>query len=161
MGLGANQYGPAGLPMQTLTAVRPLLQEVLDAWAPSGSGERPSSLLTFSWSPLLQTEPVGGPTHQPTYLNAVLLVRGIGVTPELQAALTLLDEFQHLERCFGRNRSEEERWGPRSLDLDFLFWGELRLDHHRIKLPHPRLHLRNFVLEPLLAAMKGSTEWIL
>ena len=63
------------------------------------------------------------------------------------------------DRRYGRDRNREERWGPRTLDLDLLFWEELRLDHPRLTLPHPRLHLRTFVLEPLLAALQGSVGW--
>ena len=76
----------------------------------------------------------------------------------MAAALELLDALQGLEEQFGRNRSQEQRWGPRSLDLDLLFWGELRLDHPRLQLPHPRLHLRRFVLEPLLEVMQSSAS---
>ena len=166
--LGANQSGPGGSPLQTLTAVRPLLEGVMGRWAQSMERNNPgrtaltcaSSALTFSWSPLQQTAPVGGPIDQPSYLNAVLLVRGLDLKPASSAALCLLDALQQLEQSFGRNRSHEERWGPRSLDLDLLFWGELRLDHPRLTLPHPRLHLRCFVMEPLLAAMQASTPWL-
>ena len=119
-----------------------------------------SSALTFSWSPLQQTDPVGGPLDQPSYLNAVVLVKGLELNPESTAALRLLDALQRLEQSFGRNRSQEERWGPRPLELDLLFWGELRLDHARLTLPHSRLHLRCFVMEPLLAAMQASTPWL-
>ena len=70
-------------------------------------------------------------------------------------ALQLLDRLHQLESQFGRERSQEKRWGPRSLDLDLLFWGELRMEHPRLVLPHPRLHLRPFVLEPLLQAMQS------
>lgn len=166
--LGANQAGPAGSPLQTLTAVRPLLEGVMGSWVQSIEGSSPgtmtpngaSSALTLSWSPLQQTAPVGGPLDQPSYLNAVLLVKGLALNPEPDAALHLLDALQHLEQSFGRNRLREERWGPRPLDLDLLFWGELRLDHPRLTLPHPRLHLRCFVMEPLLAAMQASTPWL-
>ena len=103
---------------------------------------------------------MGGPIDQPSYLNAVLLVKGMDVKPASTTALHLLDALQQLEQSFGRNRSQEERWGPRPLDLDLLFWGELRLDHPRLTLPHPRLHLRCFVMEPLLAAMQASTPWL-
>ena len=165
--LGANQAGPGGSPLQTLTAIRPLLEGVLGRWVQSMQGRNPgtmtpngaSSALTLSWSPLQQTDPVGGPRDQPSYLNAVLLVKGLEANPELAAALHLLDALQQLEQSFGRNRSQEERWGPRPLDLDLLFWGELRVDHPRLTLPHPRLHLRCFVMEPLLAAMQASTPW--
>ena len=64
-----------------------------------------------------------------------------------------------LERQFGRDRVREQRWGPRTLDLDLLFWDELRLAHPRLVLPHPRMHLRAFVMEPLLAAMQESVDW--
>ena len=166
--LGANQAGPGGSPLQTLKAVRPLLEGVVGSWAQTVEENNPektasnsaSSALTFSWSPLQQTDPVGGPRDQPSYLNAVLLVKGLEAKPELAAALHLLDALQQLEQSFGRNRSQEERWGPRPLDLDLLFWGELRVDHPRLTLPHPRLHLRCFVMEPLLAAMQNSTPWL-
>jgi len=166
--LGANQAGPGGLPLQTLMAVRPQLEAVLSHWAQSIEDNRPrdsapngaSSALTFSWSPLQETQPVGGPLDQPLYLNAVVLVKGLELNPEPATALRLLDALQQLEQSFGRNRSEEERWGPRPLDLDLLFWGEWRLDHERLTLPHPRLHLRCFVMEPLLAAMQASTPWL-
>ena len=166
--LGANQVGPAGSPLPTLTAARPVLEGVLGSWIQSIEGSSPgtmppngaSSALTLSWSPLQQTAPVGGPRDQPSYFNAVLLVKGLEVKPELAAALHLLDALQQLEQSFGRNRFQEERWGPRPLDLDLLFWGELRLDHPRLTLPHPRLHLRFFVMEPLLAAMQASTPWL-
>lgn len=102
----------------------------------------------------------GWTPDQPSYLNAVLLVKDLELKPASIAALHLLDALQQLERSFGRNRSQEERWGPRSLDLDLLFWGELRLDHARLTLPHPRLHLRCFVMEPLLQAMQASTPWL-
>ena len=102
------------------------------------------------------TAPVGGPPDQPRYCNAVMLVEGMQAPPSVAAALELLDALQRLEQQFGRNRSQEQRWGPRSLDLDLLFWGGLRLDHPDLMLPHPRMHLRSFVLEPLLQAMQGT-----
>ena len=88
----------------------------------------------------------------------MLLVEGLKVSPSEVAALQLLEAMQGLEQQFGRDRSREQRWGPRSLDLDLLFWGELRLEHPRLLLPHPRLHLRTFVLVPLLEAMQGSAS---
>ena len=148
--LGANHPSAVGLPRTTLLAVRPLLEEQLQVWA--------SEALAFRWSELHDTAPVGGPPDQPPYCNAVLLVEGLTVSPSEVAALQLLDALQGLEQQFGRDRSREQRWGPRSLDLDLLFWGELRIDHPRLLLPHPRLHLRNFVLAPLLEVMVGSSS---
>ena len=148
--LGANHPSAVGSPRSTLLAVRPLLEEQLQVWA--------SEALAFRWSSLHDTTPVGGPPNQPIYCNAVLLVEGLKVPPSEPAALQLLDALQGLEQQFGRDRSSEQRWGPRSLDLDLLFWGELRLEHPRLLLPHPRLHLRTFVLAPLLEAMQGSAS---
>ena len=146
--LGANQPSAAGSPRETLVAVRPLLEKLLRAWA----GQE----LVYRWSSLHDTAPVGGPPDQPRYCNAVMLVEGLRASPSEASALQLLDELQRLEQQFGRDRSREQLWGPRSLDLDLLFWGELRLEHPRLQLPHPRLHLRRFVLAPLLEAMQGS-----
>ena len=150
--LGANlPHADAG-PRQTLLAVRPLLSDVVHDWA--------GVPLRLSWSPLFDTTPVGGPPDQPRYWNAVVVVNGLIDTPSSEAALTLLGGLNRLESQFGRRRSLEQRWGPRTLDLDLLFWGEHRMEHSRLVLPHPRLHLRSFVLEPLLAAMNQSAAWI-
>ncbi len=83
-----------------------------------------------------------GPGCQPDYQNAVA---------ELTSALSpleLLDQLQRIEQSQGRQRSV--RWGARTLDLDLLLYGQLSLDSARLTLPHPRLHERRFVLEPLL-----------
>ena len=149
--LGANLPSSVGDPRQTLLAVRPLLEQLLADWA----GEA----LHYRWSPLLETAPVGGPLQQPMYLNAVVIVRGLNRVPHQDAALELLVSLHALERKFGRDRVREQRWGPRTLDLDLLFWDELRLAHPRLVLPHPRMHLRAFVMEPLLAAMQASVDW--
>jgi 2-amino-4-hydroxy-6-hydroxymethyldihydropteridine diphosphokinase len=148
--LGANRPSAAGNPRQTLISVRPRLEAVIGDWARQS--------LRFRWSALLDTAPVG-PVDQPRYLNSVLVVEGIPSEPNQAAALRLLDDLHALEQHFGRDRAGEERWGPRTLDLDLLFWGELRLDHPRLVLPHPRLHLRAFVMEPLLQAMQTTTTW--
>jgi 2-amino-4-hydroxy-6-hydroxymethyldihydropteridine diphosphokinase len=146
--LGANQPSAFGSPRETLVAVRPLLEKLLRAWA----GQE----LVYRWSSLHDTAPVGGPPDQPRYCNAVMLVEGLQAPPSVAAALELLNALQGVEQQFGRNRLQEQRWGPRSLDLDLLFWGELRLDRPDLMLPHPRMHLRSFVLEPLLQAMQGT-----
>jgi 2-amino-4-hydroxy-6-hydroxymethyldihydropteridine diphosphokinase len=100
------------------------------------------------WSPLFCTAPLGGPAGQPDYLNAVVLVSpAIPPTPVL--ALKLLTELQALEQRFARQRLE--RWGPRSLDLDLLWWDDLRCRSEALELPHPRLLERVFVLAPLAA----------
>lgn len=152
--LGANLPSCAGEPRQTLITVRPQLEQLVIHWARAASGE-----MRCSWSPLFETAPVGGPPGQPVYCNAVVLFEGVQLPAAEAAALELLTQLHQLERRFGRNRNKELQWGPRSLDLDLLFWGDWRLEHPRLVLPHPRLHLRQFVLEPLLAAMQRSVEW--
>lgn len=92
-------------------------------------------------SRLRETEPVGGPP-QPRYWNGVA---------ELDVALpphALLAILQQLEREAGRDPAAP-RNHPRPLDLDLLLWGEQRIDTRELQVPHPRMHARSFVLEPL------------
>jgi 2-amino-4-hydroxy-6-hydroxymethyldihydropteridine diphosphokinase len=91
-------------------------------------------------SPVYETAPVGPP--QPPYLNMVA---------ELETELSpkgLLAEMLRVEKALGRER--RERWGPRTLDLDLLLYGDLVLEEEGLSVPHPRLHERAFVLVPLL-----------
>jgi len=152
--LGANLPSPVGEPLATLVALRPLLAAALrELWATWG--EAPPVL---QWSPLFGTAPVGGPPDQPDYLNAVLLVRGAGI-PQERRALEVLGRLQQLEGQFGRER--HEHWGPRSLDLDLLWWGGLQCSSARLLLPHPLWRERPFVLAPL-AVLQGvplQPEW--
>jgi 2-amino-4-hydroxy-6-hydroxymethyldihydropteridine diphosphokinase len=140
IGLGANLPSPAGEPSETLRAVRPQLESLLQTWA--------GDACLLHWSPLVRTAPVGGPPGQPDYVNAALVVRLVRL-PSHSAALELLQGLQQLELAFGRQRLEH--WGPRSLDLDLLWWGDLRVEEPELQLPHPRWHQRAFVLAPLLA----------
>lgn len=87
-----------------------------------------------------ETEPDGGPP-QGRFLNGAVLV-ATTLSPR-----ALLDLLLGIERAGGRVRAERD--GPRTIDLDLLFHGEARLDEPGLTLPHPRLHLRRFVLEPL------------
>ncbi len=82
-----------------------------------------------------------GPGEQPDYINAVALLR-----TEL-APLTLLDALQAIEQTHRRVRVEH--WGPRTLDLDILLLDNQIIDGERLKVPHPYLSQRNFVLYPL------------
>jgi 2-amino-4-hydroxy-6-hydroxymethyldihydropteridine diphosphokinase len=90
-------------------------------------------------SPVYETAPVGGPP-QPDYLNAVLI------------ATTTLPAHAVLERCHGVEavfgRVREETWGPRTLDLDIIVYGDVVSDDPELTLPHPRAHERAFVLAP-------------
>lgn len=90
-------------------------------------------------STVLETDPVGGP-DQPVYLNAVLLC-DCWLTP-----FDLLEACQRVEANHDRTRTV--RWGPRTLDIDIITYGQLVDDDERLTLPHPRAHERAFVLVP-------------
>lgn len=142
--LGANLPSPAGPPAATLLAVRPRLEQLLADWA--------RAPLQCRWSPLLQTAPVGGPPGQSDFVNGALLVELPRATPTTERALALLCGLQQLESRFGRPPlAERLHWGPRSLDLDLLWWGSLVVEHPQLRLPHPLWRQRPFVLEPLAA----------
>jgi 2-amino-4-hydroxy-6-hydroxymethyldihydropteridine diphosphokinase len=83
----------------------------------------------------------------PDYVNAVVEMRST-LEPEV-----LLAELQALERHFGRERPY--RHAPRTLDLDLLIYGERRIEALDLSVPHPRLHLRAFVLAPLAELAPG------
>lgn len=92
-------------------------------------------------SSLFRTAPVGVPAGHPDYINAVAEL-ATGLTP-----LELLDALLGLELRHGRERPCHN--APRTLDLDLLVYGERRVAHPRLDLPHPRMHERAFVLAPL------------
>lgn len=125
IGLGAN----LGDPQQQLGAALRALQGL------------PQSQL-LAWSSIFQTAAQGGPA-QADYLNAVVKLR-TGLAP-LQLLQSLLD----IERAAGRIRDGSLNT-PRTLDLDLLAYGDQQLDVPGLRVPHPRLHLRAFVLAPLV-----------
>jgi 2-amino-4-hydroxy-6-hydroxymethyldihydropteridine diphosphokinase len=84
---------------------------------------------------------VGGPPDSPPFLNAAAEVE------TTLAADKLLGALLETERKMGRVR--RERWGPRIIDLDLLFYGDQTVSHDDLTIPHPRLHERRFVLGPL------------
>ena len=92
-------------------------------------------------SPVYETEPVGGPP-QPDYLNAVVEVATV-LRPR-----SLLEACLGVEAVMGRVRAE--RWGPRTVDLDVLTYGDEQIDKPGLTIPHPRMLDRVFVLVPLL-----------
>ncbi len=87
--------------------------------------------------------PPWGDEEQPPFVNACIEVETSLPPHELLPAL------QGVEKSFGRDRARERRWGPRTLDLDLLAYGDLDLDSPDLTLPHPRLFERAFVLVPL------------
>jgi len=100
-------------------------------------------------SEFVETEPVG-PVAQGAFLNAAA-----GVETGLSAR-ELLGHIQAIERERGRERGREQRWGPRTLDIDILLYADLVIDEPGLTIPHPRLHERLFALEPLAQVAPGA-----
>ncbi len=95
-------------------------------------------------SRIYDTDPIGGPAAQPTFLNQV-----VAVETSLDAR-ELWDRCSAVEAALGRSRLHEERWGPRPVDIDLLLFGDAEVDEHDLVIPHPRMCERAFVLVPLL-----------
>ncbi|HTU19903.1 MAG TPA: 2-amino-4-hydroxy-6-hydroxymethyldihydropteridine diphosphokinase [Gemmataceae bacterium] len=98
-------------------------------------------------SPAYETRPVGGPEGQGPYLNAVAEVR------TEREAHELLEVLLAIEQKLGRER--QQRFGPRTIDLDLLLYGDLIHTDERLIVPHPRMHERLFVLQPLAQLAPG------
>ncbi|EMY34192.1 2-amino-4-hydroxy-6-hydroxymethyldihydropteridine pyrophosphokinase [Arthrobacter crystallopoietes BAB-32] len=91
-------------------------------------------------SPVVQTKPVGGPEDQPDFLNMVIEVETDFEPHELLAHCHAVEDKHH--------RTREVRWGPRTLDIDIITYGDLSMDDGTLTIPHPRAHERAFVLQP-------------
>ena len=103
--------------------------------------EAASRLDAVRLSTIRETEPWGNP-DQPSFLNAVA---------ELDTGLTLIELLGRMlavELSLGRMR-DGTKWGPRTIDLDLLLYGDRQVDQDGLTVPHPHLHERLFVLEPL------------
>ena len=99
------------------------------------------NITVSSLSDLIETEPMGGPAGQGKFLNAAAELRCTC------SAQQLLNTTQQIEKRLGRRRTE--KWGPRTIDLDLLLFGDEIIDTRHLKIPHPRMHQRIFVIEPL------------
>ena len=128
IGLGSNLADPAEQLREALKALAQLPQTVL------------SGVSSFYVSDSLLP-------GQPRYTNAVAAL-DTGLAP-----LALLDALQGVENGQGRERLE--RWGPRTLDLDILLFGDRLIDEPRLKVPHYHMHARAFVLYPLAELAPG------
>jgi len=132
LGLGSNLGDRDGL-----------LQQAVDGLA------RFPDVTVVAVSPVYETDPVGGP-EQPEYLNAVVAVE-TDVPPR-----RLLEVAHELEAAAHRVRAE--RWGPRTLDVDVLLVGDLRVDEPDLVVPHPRMWERAFVVVPLADLDPGFAD---
>jgi len=107
-------------------------------------------LQALSLKPLLtssfyRTAPIDSPPDAPDFLNAITLLR---LAPQNLSAVQLLQNLLQIEAEFGRRRGCGVN-EPRSLDLDLISFGDLQLRTAALELPHPRAHLRGFVMAPL------------
>lgn len=123
IGIGSNLESPAKQVSQAISALRQL----------------PNCLLVHE-SGFYRSAPMG-PQDQPDFINAV-----VSLLTQLDAA-KLLSGLHDIEEKHGRERNAEQ-WGPRTLDLDLLAFGNQTSDSEKLKLPHPRIAERNFVLLP-------------
>ncbi|MFQ2038090.1 2-amino-4-hydroxy-6-hydroxymethyldihydropteridine diphosphokinase [Aeromonas veronii] len=122
--IGSNLSDPLGQARRAVAALARLPESVL-VEASSFYSSRPM-----------------GPADQPDYVNAVARLN------TRLAPLALLDQLQKIELEQGRVR-KDERWGPRTLDLDLLLYGDLVINHERLIVPHYGMKEREFVLLPL------------
>lgn len=99
-------------------------------------------------SRVYETEPVGGP-EQPRFLNAVAVIETALEPHELLRVTQAIEEQWH--------RTREVHWGPRTLDIDIIAMGNLKMDSSDLVIPHPRAHERAFVLIPWLEIEPDAT----
>lgn len=92
-------------------------------------------------SRMIETEPIGGPANQPKFLNAAAKIQ-TKLTP-----LALLQGLKKIEKELGRINTV--RYGPRTIDLDILFYGNKIINRKNLKIPHPKIFEREFVVKPL------------
>jgi 2-amino-4-hydroxy-6-hydroxymethyldihydropteridine diphosphokinase len=103
-------------------------------------------LIETDIAPVIITSPVyetqsWGKTDAPDYLNQVIMLK-TDLTPR-----AVLEKILNIELEMGRER--EEKWGPRTIDIDILFYGFKVINEPELTIPHPELHKRRFTLEPL------------
>jgi len=100
----------------------------------------PPEVRLLGVSPVVQTKAVGGPEGQPDFLNIVMAV---------ETTLTPLELLKHCHEIEQKHhRTREVRWGPRTLDVDIIVFGDLASDDPVLTIPHPRAAERAFVLYP-------------
>jgi len=136
VGLGANLDDPVA---QVSKAIKEL------AALPDSQLRGVSAL--YRSPPLALPEPNSDP--QPDYINAVACLQ------TTLAAHALLDALQAIEQAHGRRR-DGTRWGPRTLDLDILLYGNQRINDERLQVPHVGMAARSFVLYPLRELVSGE-----
>jgi 2-amino-4-hydroxy-6-hydroxymethyldihydropteridine diphosphokinase len=132
LGLGSNKGDSLGIILEAITALDHILDKLKRA-------------------SLYESDPLYV-TNQNRFINTAAAGLYPGAPGELLAAV------QEIEARFGRDRSREQRWGERPLDIDILLFGDLILNERGLQIPHPRLKERRFALEPLLELMPCALE---
>lgn len=105
-------------------------------------------------SSLYKTEPWGN-KNQDDFLNSVICVETNLNSDEV------LKNILSIEKAMGRDRNKDNQFAPRTIDIDILFYGEKIINNDNLIIPHPRLHLRNFVLRPLMEIAPGLIHPVL
>jgi 2-amino-4-hydroxy-6-hydroxymethyldihydropteridine diphosphokinase len=106
-----------------------------------GQLDHPPQTRVMRVSPLIENPAVGGPADAPPFLN------GVAEIETILDARELLHHLHEIERALGRQR--REKWEPRIIDLDLLLFGDQIISTDELTVPHPLMHTRRFVLEPL------------
>lgn len=132
IGLGGNVGGEDAI-RERFVRAREAFREYSHVWSAS----------------LYRTAPIGPSTE--SFLNTAVLLRIEDATPDEVIAFVL-----EIERLLGRDRRAEERWGPRTIDLDVLVWGDRVIRTPALEVPHPRLADRRFALRPLMDVVPGT-----
>ncbi len=126
IGIGSNLGEPLDFVKQAIASIRQMRQ--------SQFGQQSS---------LYRTAPLGD-TPQDDYINAV-----VSIETSLQPTELLL-ELQAIEQAFYRQRDPDNPWGPRTMDLDIILFGNRKINDSHLTVPHPRFSERLFVLQPML-----------
>ena len=108
-------------------------------------------------SSFFETKPLNPPEleNQPDYINGAAIFK-TDLDPN-----QILTAIQAIEEKLGRDRANEVHWGPRTIDLDIVLLGDTVLKSERLTIPHPEMHKRDFVLEPLIEIDPGAKHPIL
>ena len=160
--LGANIDSKYGTPIESLLISKPKVEKIINGLINKKSTKKKEIIVTrdFNWSSLYKTSPHGISGSQPDYINCILLVTS-NLLPKasIKKAKYFLDKFKQLEYQFGREaKSNEQRWLPRCLDIDILWWDNLNINDQDLILPHPRYLQRNFVIYPLSEVLSKSQK---
>ena len=154
LSLGANIDSKYGSPIDTLINAKLKVELIIKNFISKDQNKEflpNKDNIYFFWSSLYKSDPHGINEFQPDYINTLLLVKTqLFPISSVENAKFLLQEFQNLEKEFGRKKKNlKKRWQSRCLDIDILWWDNLYSKDDILTIPHPRFINRNFVISPL------------